>query len=92
MADDDAPEPFEQAARSLTSIEVERVLDKLEPQERDVLRLRFGLPRGTPCTFQEVAEDLRLPGQEVREIEARALAKLRHPCMGFDLHELLAAG
>jgi RNA polymerase sigma factor (sigma-70 family) len=92
MADDATPEPYEHAARSLTSTEVERVLDKLEPQERHVLRLRFGLPRGTPCTFQEVAEDLRLPGQEVREIEARALAKLRHPCMGFDLHELLAAG
>jgi RNA polymerase sigma factor (sigma-70 family) len=86
-----APEPFEQAARSLTVAEVERVLDTLEPQERRVLRLRFGLDGDTPYTFGELAAQLDMPRHEVRVIEARALAKLRHPCMGYDLHDLLAA-
>jgi RNA polymerase sigma factor (sigma-70 family) len=91
IVDETAREPFEQAARSLTAAEVDRVLDALEPQERAVLRLRFGLDGGTPRTFNELAGDLDLPRQEVREIAARAMAKLRHPCMGYDLHGLLAA-
>jgi RNA polymerase sigma factor (sigma-70 family) len=91
IVDERAPEPFEQAARSLTVAEVERVLDTLEPLERRVLRLRFGLNGDTPCTFGELAAQLDMPRREVRVIEARALAKLRHPCMGYDLHDLLAA-
>jgi RNA polymerase sigma factor (sigma-70 family) len=51
IVDENAPEPFEQTARSLTAAEVERVLDTLEPQERAVLRLRFGLDGETPRTF-----------------------------------------
>jgi RNA polymerase primary sigma factor len=92
IADKNAPEPFDEAARSLTAAKVERALDALEPQERDVLRLRFGLDGGTLRTFSELAEQLHLPRQEVRCIEARGLAKLRHPCMGYDLYDLLAAG
>jgi RNA polymerase sigma factor (sigma-70 family) len=91
IVDERAPEPFEEAARSLTVAEVERVLDALEPQERRVLRLRFGLDGDTPCTFGELAAQLNMPRNDVRVIEARALAKLRHPCMGYDLHDLLAA-
>jgi RNA polymerase sigma factor (sigma-70 family) len=91
IVDESAPEPFEQAARSLTVAEVERVLGTLEPQERRVLRLRFGLDGDTPRTFGQLAAQLDLPCHEVRVIEARALAKLRHPCMGYDLHDLIAA-
>jgi RNA polymerase sigma factor (sigma-70 family) len=91
IVDESAPEPFEQAARSLTVTEVKRVLDTLEPLERRVLRLRFGLEGDTPCTFGELAAQLDMPRHEVQIIEARALAKLRHPCMGYDLHDLLAA-
>ncbi len=92
IVDESAPEPFEHAARSLMVAEVERVLDTLEPQERLVLRLRFGLDGYAPCTFGEVAVHLDVPRPEVQIIVARALAKLRHPCMGYDLHALLGAG
>jgi RNA polymerase sigma factor (sigma-70 family) len=91
IVDQSAPEPFEQVARSLTVAEVERALDKLEPQERLALRLRFGLDGDAPCTFGEVAAHLDVPRPEVQIIVARALAKLRHPCLGYDLHDLLGA-
>ena len=91
IADPRASEPFTEAAQAMLGVEIERVLAPLEPAERDVLRLRFGMDRGEPRTVEEVADHLGIPRADVRRLEARALSKLRHPCSGQDLRDMLAA-
>jgi DNA-directed RNA polymerase sigma subunit (sigma70/sigma32) len=56
-----------------------------------VLKLRFGLDRGEPRTFDEVADHVDLSPERVRQIEARALSKLRHPCTDSGARDLLLA-
>jgi len=80
-----AASPFDEAKRSLLPDEVVRVLAPLDERERVVLRLRFGLDRGEPRTLQEVAEHFDLTREGVRQIEARALSKLRHPSNDCDI-------
>ncbi len=74
-----APSPFEMAAVSLLSHEVTRVLAQLDERERTVLRLRFGIDRGAPRTLEEVGAHFNLTRERIRQIEARAMSKLRHP-------------
>lgn len=92
LADATGPEPFQGAAHVMLVAEIERALTPLEANEREVLRLRFGMDNGEPRRLEEVAEHLNLPRETVRRIEKRALSKLRHPCTGSELHQLLAAG
>jgi RNA polymerase sigma factor (sigma-70 family) len=84
------PSPFEQTAAALLPVEVARMLTGLDPRERDVLRLRYGLDRGEPRTLEEVGEAFGLTRERIRQIEARALSKLRHPSIEAGARDLLA--
>jgi RNA polymerase sigma factor (sigma-70 family) len=81
--------PPEAAAASLLPGEVERMLVALNDREREILRLRFGLDRSEPRTLDEVGRCFGLTRERIRQIEARAMSKLRHPAASGHLHELL---
>ena len=91
VADRGALTPFEEVAGRLLPEEIERLLDPLNPNEREVLRLRYGLDRGEPRTLEEVGIVLELSGERIRKIERSALTKLRADLVGTDAHELLAS-
>ena len=71
--------PFEVAATALLPEEIARLLAPLDEREREILKLRFGLDRGEPRTLEEVGEHFNLTRERIRQIEARAMSKLRHP-------------
>lgn len=77
VADPSARSPEEEAARSLLPTEVRRLLSGLQEREQEILRLRFGLDQGQPRTLQEVAQLFNLTPERIRQIEARAIIKLR---------------
>ena len=79
VEDRSAESPFEVAAVSLLPDEIGRLLSPLDEREREILRLRFGLDRGEPRTLEEVGEHFNLTRERIRQIEARAMSKLRHP-------------
>ncbi len=79
VEDRSAESPFEVAATSLLPDEINRLLSPLDEREREILRLRFGLDRGEPRTLEEVGEHFNLTRERIRQIEARAMSKLRHP-------------
>jgi RNA polymerase sigma factor (sigma-70 family) len=82
--------PFDVVASSLLGGEVARLLAPLDDRERAVLRLRFGLDRGEPRTLEEVGAIFNLTRERIRQIEARAIAKLRHPSSDTGARDLLA--
>jgi RNA polymerase sigma factor (sigma-70 family) len=69
--------------------EVNKMLVGLDEREREILRLRFGLDRGQPRTLDEVGEVFSLTRERIRQIEARAMSKLRHPALDRGARELL---
>ncbi len=89
VEDRDAVSPFEQAALSLLPDEITRLLAPLTAREGEILRLRFGLDRGEPRTLEQVGERFTLTRERIRQIEARAMSKLRHPSSDTDAHGLL---
>lgn len=91
VADDHSATPFELAASGLTHDAVARVLGSLTARERDVVHARFGLSGGTPRTLAEIGRELDLTRERIRQIEVKALTKLRHPCTPGDLRHLAAA-
>ncbi|HEU5082368.1 MAG TPA: sigma-70 family RNA polymerase sigma factor [Acidimicrobiales bacterium] len=90
VEDTAAASPFEAAAAALLPREVARLLAGLEPREVEVLRLRYGLDRGEPRTLEEVGEAFGLTRERIRQIEARAISKLRHPSIEAGARDLLA--
>jgi RNA polymerase sigma factor (sigma-70 family) len=90
VEDTTTPSPFDAAAATLLPAEVARLLAELDPRERDVLRLRYGLDRGEPRTLEEVGSAFGLTRERIRQIEARALSKLRHPSLEHGARDLLA--
>ncbi|HMC40576.1 MAG TPA: sigma-70 family RNA polymerase sigma factor [Acidimicrobiales bacterium] len=86
-----AESPFEAVAGSMLPAEVDRFLTRLSDEERQVLRLRYGLDRGEPRTQGEVGEALQLTAERVRRIERDAIGKLRRHLVGGDAHDLLAS-
>jgi RNA polymerase sigma factor (sigma-70 family) len=85
-----AESPFEVAATALLPEEISRLLAPLDQREREILALRFGLDRGEPRTLEEVGEAFNLTRERIRQIEARAMSKLRHPSSDTGARDLLS--
>ncbi|MDB2392196.1 sigma-70 family RNA polymerase sigma factor [Acidimicrobiaceae bacterium] len=90
VEDRGAESPFEVAATALLPDEINRLLGPLDEREREILKLRFGLDRGEPRTLEEVGEHFSLTRERIRQIEARAMSKLRHPSSDTGARDLLA--
>ena len=80
LADDRAEAPFDAAALALARDDLQDLLDYLNPREREILSLRFGLEGDQPLTLDEVGQRFNVTRERIRQIEAKALTKLRHPC------------
>ena len=79
IPDDDAPSPADAASHTLLREQLSGVLSTLTPREEKVLRLRFGLEDGRSRTLEEVGKEFNVTRERIRQIEAKALRKLRHP-------------
>ncbi len=90
VEDRSAESPFEAAATALLPAEIEKLLAPLDERERQILALRFGLDRGEPRTLEEVGEHFQLTRERIRQIEARAMSKLRHPSANTGARDLVA--
>lgn len=89
IPDDDAPAPAEAAAYSLLKEQLEDVLGSLNEREQKVLKLRFGLEDGRARTLEEVGKEFDVTRERIRQIEAKALRKLRHPSRSKKLKDYL---
>ncbi|MGI6655157.1 MAG: RNA polymerase sigma factor RpoD [Christensenellales bacterium] len=89
IQDEDAPAPAEAASNALMKELLWDVLDTLTPREAKVLRLRFGLDDGNPRTLEEVGKEFTVTRERIRQIEAKALRKLRHPSRSKKLRDFL---
>ena len=89
VEDPAAVSPFDAAATALLGDEVNKMLVALDEREREILRLRFGLDRGQPRTLDEVGACFNLTRERIRQIEARAMSKLRHPALDCAARELV---
>ncbi len=89
IPDDDAPAPAEAAAFTLLKEQLIDVLDTLTAREEKVLRLRFGLDDGRARTLEEVGKEFSVTRERIRQIEAKALRKLRHPSRSKKLKDYL---
>ena len=89
IPDEDAPAPAEAASFALMKEQLMDVLDTLTPREEKVLRLRFGLDDGHQRTLEEVGKEFNVTRERIRQIEAKALRKLRHPSRSKKLRDYL---
>lgn len=89
IPDDDAPAPAEAAAYALLKEQLEDVLSTLNEREQKVLKLRFGLEDGRARTLEEVGKEFEVTRERIRQIEAKALRKLRHPSRSKKLKDYL---
>ena len=89
IPDDEAPAPQEAASHTLLKEQLADVLDTLTPREEKVLRLRFGLEDGRSRTLEEVGKEFNVTRERIRQIEAKALRKLRHPSRSKKLKDFL---
>ena len=89
IPDDDALAPADAASMSLLKEQLDEVLKTLTPREAKVLSLRFGLKDGNPKTLEEVGKEFNVTRERIRQIEAKALRKLRHPSRSKKLKDYL---
>ena len=89
IEDRSALAPADAASHQLLKEQVERVLDTLNDRERRVLQLRFGLEDGRSRTLEEVGREFAVTRERIRQIEAKALRKLRHPSRSKKLKDFL---
>ena len=89
IPDDDAPAPADAASHTLLKETLSSVLDSLTPRDEKVLRLRFGLEDGRSRTLEEVGKEFNVTRERIRQIEAKALRKLRHPSRSKKLKDFL---
>ena len=85
----DGETPEDQVSKSLLREDLEKVLGSLSPRERDVLRLRYGLDDGRMKTLEEIGQIFNVTRERIRQIEAKALRKLRHPNRNSVLKEYI---
>ena len=89
IEDEFSPTPLQSAYQSMLREKIDEVLGTLSPRETRILRLRFGLDNGTPYTLEEVGEKFGLTRERIRQIEGKALRRLRHPRRARQLKEYL---
>ena len=89
IPDDDIPAPAEAAAYTLLQEQLKEVLNTLTDREKKVLRLRFGLDDGRARTLEEVGREFKVTRERIRQIEAKALRKLRHPSRSKKLKDFI---
>ena len=89
LPDEDAPAPAEAAAFTLLKEQLMNVLSTLTPREEKVLKLRFGLEDGRQRTLEEVGKEFNVTRERIRQIEAKALRKLKHPSRSKKLKDAL---
>jgi RNA polymerase primary sigma factor len=89
IPDEDAPSPAAQAADVLLREHIEDVMQTLTPREAKVLKLRFGLQDGRMRTLEEVGREFQVTRERIRQIEAKALRKLRHPSRSKRLKDFM---
>ena len=89
IQDDEASQPAEEASYTLLREQLEEVLKTLTPREEEVLRMRFGLIDGKPHTLEEVGKKFDVTRERIRQIESKALRKLRHPSRSKKLRDFL---
>ena len=87
IQDDEASQPSEEASYTLLREQLEEVLSTLTPREEQVLRMRFGLTDGKPHTLEEVGKEFDVTRERIRQIESKALRKLRHPSRSTKLRD-----
>ena len=89
IPDDDAPAPAEAASHTLLKEQLNEVLNTLTDREAKVLKLRFGLEDGKARTLEEVGQRFEVTRERIRQIEAKALRKLRHPSRSKKVKDFL---
>ena len=89
IEDPSAPAPQEAASNQLLKEQVIEILSTLTPRERKVLELRFGIEDGRSRTLEEVGKEFSVTRERIRQIEAKALRKLRHPSRSTRLRDYL---
>jgi len=89
IQDEDSPAPQDSAAYTLLREQLEQVMDTLTPRESKVLKLRFGLEDGKARTLEEVGREFMVTRERIRQIEAKALRKLRHPSRSKKLRDYM---
>ncbi|HOO25433.1 MAG TPA: RNA polymerase sigma factor RpoD [Clostridiales bacterium] len=89
IPDEDAPAPADSASMLMLKEQIEEVLETLTPREAKVLRMRFGLMDGQAHTLEEVGKEFDVTRERIRQIEAKALRKLRHPSRSKKLRDFL---
>lgn len=89
IQDDDSPAPQDSAAYTLLKEQLEEVMQTLTPREAKVLKLRFGLEDGKARTLEEVGKEFMVTRERIRQIEAKALRKLRHPSRSKKLRDYM---
>lgn len=89
IQDEDSPEPHDSAAYTLLKEQLEEVMNTLTPREAKVLKLRFGLEDGKARTLEEVGREFEVTRERIRQIEAKALRKLRHPSRSKKLRDYM---
>ena len=90
VEDNDSPAPSDSASYSLLREQLCNILHTLTPREEQVIKLRFGLEDGRPRTLEEVGRQFQITRERIRQIEAKALRKLRHPSRSKTLKDYLA--
>jgi RNA polymerase sigma factor (sigma-70 family) len=91
VEDHSALSPFEAAAASLLAGQIAKLLVVLDDRERAIIQFRFGLDRGEPRTLDEVGAHFHLTRERIRQIQDRALSKMRHPTIELNPHDLFSA-
>ena len=89
VEDEITPLPSQTAYQNMLRERVEQVLSTLSPREARIIRMRFGLENGHPYTLEEVGQKFGLTRERIRQIEGKALRRLRHPCRSRQLKEYL---
>jgi RNA polymerase primary sigma factor len=89
IPDDETPAPSDAASFSMLKEQLAEVLHTLTPREEHVLELRYGLIDGHPRTLEEVGKEFDITRERIRQIEAKALRKLRHPSRSKKLKDFL---